>query len=208
MAPFEALYGRRCRSPLSWSEPGERVTFGPDLVTDAKEKVRVIQAHLKTAQSRQKSYSDKRRRPLAFEIGNWVYLRVSHMKGVHRFRVKGKLAPRYIGPFRILQQCGPVAYQLELPPHLSSTHDVFHVSQLKQCLRTPSEAVEVKAIQLEPDLTYQEHPIKILDQKGRATRRRTIKSYKLQWSNHSEEEAIWETEDYLRAHYPKFLPSY
>src|SRR6266498_2270385 len=86
--------------------------------------------HLKIAQSRQKSYSDKRRRPLEFEVGSWAYLRVSPMKGVHRFGVKGKLASRYIGPFKIIQQCGPVAYQLELPPHLSSTHDVFHVSQL------------------------------------------------------------------------------
>ena len=92
MAPFEALYGRKCRSPLNWSEPGERVTFGPDLVTEAEEKVRVIQNHLKTAQSRQKSYSDKRRRPLEFEVGSWAYLRVSPMKGVHRFGVKSKLA--------------------------------------------------------------------------------------------------------------------
>src|SRR5438105_722337 len=165
MAPFEALYGRQCRSPLNWSEPEERVTFGPDLVIEAEEKVRVIQNHLKAAQSRQKSYSDKHRRPLEFEIGSWAYLRVSPMKGVHRFGVKGKLAPRYIGPFRILQQCGPVAYQLELPPHLSSTHDVFHVSQLKKCIRVPSEAVEIEATQLEPDLTYQEYPIKVLDQK-------------------------------------------
>src|SRR5438034_3264923 len=197
MAPFEALYGRRCRSPLNWSELGERVTFGPDLVIEAEEKVRAIQAHLKTAQSHQRSYSDKRRRPIAFEVGRWAYLRVSPMKGVHRVGVKGKLAPCYIGPFQILQQCGPVAYQLDLPPHLSSTHDVFHVSQLKKCLRVPSEAVEIKAIQLESDLTYQEHPIKVLDQKECATRRRMIKSYKVQWSNHSEEEATWETEDYL-----------
>src|SRR6266540_3910697 len=168
MAPFEALYGRRRRSPLNWSEPGERVTFGPDLVIEAEEKMRVIQAHLKTAQSLQKSHSDKRRRPLEFEVGSWAYLRVSPMKGVHRFGVKGKLAPHYIGPFRILQQCGPVAYQLKLPPHLSSTHDVFHVSQLKKCLRVPSEAIKIEAIQLEPDLTYQEHPTKILDQKERA----------------------------------------
>src|SRR6266542_5434754 len=111
------------------------------------------------------------------------------MKGVHRFGVKGKLAHRYIGPVEILQQCGPVAYQLKLPPHLSSTQDVFHVSQLKKCLRVPSEATEIEAIQLEPNLTYQEYPIKILDQKERATRRRSIKSYKVQWSNHSEEEA-------------------
>src|SRR6266498_4645439 len=171
MAPFEALYGRKCRSPLNWSEPGERVTFGPDLIIEAEEKVRVIQNHLKTAQSRQKSYSNKRHRPLEFEIGSWAYLRVSPMKGVHCFGVKGKLAPRCIGPFQILQQCGPVAYQLKLSPHLSSTHDMFHVSQLKKCLRVPSEAVEVEAIQLEPDLTYQERPIKILDQKERLTRR-------------------------------------
>ncbi len=130
------------------------------------------------------------------------------MKGVHRFGVKGKLAPRYIGPFWIIQQCGLVAYQLELPPHLSSTHDVFHVSQLKKCLRVPIEAIKIETIQLEPDLTYQERPIKILDQKERLTRRRSVKSYKVQWSNHSEEEATWETEDFLRAHYPEFLPSH
>ena len=184
------------------------MTFGPDLVTEAEEKVRIIQDHLRTVQSRQKSYSNKCCRPLEFEMGSWAYLRVSPMKGVHHFGVKGKLAPRYIGPFQILQQCGPVAYQLKLPPHLSSTHDVFHVSQLKKCLRVPSEAVRIETIQLEPDLTYQEPPIKILDQKERVTRRRAIKSYKVQWSNHSEEEATWETEDYLRAHFPEFLPSH
>src|SRR5213075_771693 len=159
---------------------------------------RILQNHLKTAQSRQMSYSDKHRRPLEFEIGSWAYLRVSPMKGVHRFGVKGKLAPGYIGPLRILQQYGPDAYQLELPPHLSSTHDVFHVSQLKKCLRVPTEAIKIEAIQLELDLTYQERPIKILDQKERLTQRRSVKSYKVQWSNHSEEEATWETEDYLR----------
>ncbi|WVZ97839.1 hypothetical protein U9M48_043348 [Paspalum notatum var. saurae] len=178
MAPFEALYGRRCRTPLNWSEPGERVTFGPDLVTQAEEQVKSILANLKRAQSRQKSYSDKRRRPLAFEKDDHVYLRVSPMKGVHRFGVKGKLAPRYV-----------VAYQLELPPHLAAVHDVFHVSQLKKCLRVPKEVVDTSQIQIEPDLTYEEHPIKILDQKQRSTRRRTINFYKVQWSNHSEEEA-------------------
>ncbi|WVZ97760.1 hypothetical protein U9M48_043273 [Paspalum notatum var. saurae] len=126
MAPFEALYGRRCRIPLNWSEPGERDTFGPDLVTQAEEQVKFIH--------RQKSYSDKRRRPLAFEEGNHVYLRVSPMKGVHQFGVKGKLAPRYVGPFKITERCGSVAYRLELPPHLAAVHDVFHVLQLKKCL--------------------------------------------------------------------------
>ncbi|WVZ52931.1 LOW QUALITY PROTEIN: hypothetical protein U9M48_003930 [Paspalum notatum var. saurae] len=135
MAPFEALYGKRCRTPLNWSEPGERVTFGPDLITQAEAQVKMIHSNLMRAQSRQKSYSDKRRRPLVFEEGDHVYLRVSPMKGVHRFGVKGKLAPRYIGPFKITERCGSVAYRLELPPHLTAVHDVFHVSQLKKCLR-------------------------------------------------------------------------
>ncbi|WVZ75595.1 hypothetical protein U9M48_023634 [Paspalum notatum var. saurae] len=135
MAPFEALY--------------ERVTFGPDLVTQAEEQVKLIDSNLNRAQSSQKSYSDKRRRPLVFEVDDHVYLRVSPMKGVHRFGVKGKLAPRYVGPFKITEQCGPVAYRLELSPHLAAVHDVFHVSQLKKCLRVPKEAVDTSQIQIE-----------------------------------------------------------
>ncbi|WVZ84340.1 hypothetical protein U9M48_031381 [Paspalum notatum var. saurae] len=189
MAPFEDLYGRRCRTPLNWSEP--------DLVTQAEEQVKFIHDNLKRAQSRQKSYSDKRRRPLVFEKDDHVYHRVSPMKGVHRFGVKGKLAPRYVGPFKITEQCGPVAYRLELPSHLA-VHDVFHVSQLKKCLRVLEE--------IQPNLTYEEKPIKILDQKQRSTRRRTINFYKVQWSNHSEEEATWEQEEFLQAKYPGLQP--
>ncbi|WVZ90083.1 hypothetical protein U9M48_036414 [Paspalum notatum var. saurae] len=155
MAPFEAFYGRRCRTPLNWSEPGECVTFGPDLVTQAAEQVKFIHSNLKRAQSRQQSYSDRRRRPLAFEEDDLVYLRVSPMKGVHRFGVKGKLAPRYVGPFKITERCGSVAYRLELPPHLAAVHDVFHVSQLKKCLRVPDEVVDTSQIQIQPDLTYE-----------------------------------------------------
>ncbi|WVZ71226.1 hypothetical protein U9M48_019838 [Paspalum notatum var. saurae] len=179
MAPFEALYGRRCRTPLNRSN-------------------QVSVSHLDLTCLGEKSYSDKRRRPLVFEKDDHVYLRVSPMKGVHRFGVKGKLAPRYVGPFKITEQCGPVAYRLELPPHLAAVHDVFHVSQLKKCLRVPEEVIDTSQIQIQPDLTYQEQPIKILDQKQRATRRRTINFYKVQWSNHSEEEATWEQEEFLR----------
>ncbi|WVZ80551.1 hypothetical protein U9M48_028019 [Paspalum notatum var. saurae] len=204
MAPFEALYGRRCRTPLNWSEPGESVTFGLDLVTQAEEQVKFIHENLKRAQSRQKSYSDRRRRPLVFEEGNHLYLRVSPMKGVHQFGVKGKLAPRYVGPFKIIERCGPVAYRLELPAHLAAVHDVFYVSQLKKCLRVPEEAVDTSQIQIEPDLTYEKKPVKILDQKQRSTRRRTINFYKVQWCNHSEEEATWEQEEYLKTKYPDF----
>ncbi|WVZ97659.1 hypothetical protein U9M48_043174 [Paspalum notatum var. saurae] len=202
MAPFKALYGRRCRTPLNWSEPGERIMFGPDL---EEEQVKFIHSILKRAQSRHKSYSDKRRRPLAFEEGDHVYLRVSPMKGVHRFGVKGKLAPRYVGPFKIIERCGAVAYRLELPPHLAAVHDVFHVSQLKKCLRVPEEVVDTSQIQIEPDLTYEEKPIKILDRKQRSTRRRAINFYKVQWSNHSEEEATWEQEEFFKQSIPDFF---
>ncbi|WVZ80679.1 hypothetical protein U9M48_028136 [Paspalum notatum var. saurae] len=178
MAPFKALYGKRCRTPLNWSEPRERVTFGLDLVTQAETQVKMIHSNLKRAHSRQKSYSDKSRRPLVFEEGDHVYLRVSPMKGVHQFGIKGKLAPRYVGPFKITERCGAVAYRLELPPHLAAVHDVFHVSQLKKCLRVPEDVVDTSQIQIEPNLTYEEHPIKILDQKQRSTRRRTINFYK------------------------------
>ncbi|WVZ76016.1 hypothetical protein U9M48_024021 [Paspalum notatum var. saurae] len=187
------------------SELGERVTFGPDLVTQAEEQVKLIHNNLKRAQSRQKSYSDNRRRPLVFEVGDHVYLWVSPMKEVHHFGVKGKLAPRYIGPFKITEQCGPVAYRIELAPHLAAVHDVFHVLQLKKCLRVPKEVVDTSQIQIEPDLTYEENPIKILDQKQRTTRRIKIKFYKVQWSNHSEEEATWEQKEYLQTKYPVFL---
>ena len=119
LSPFEVLYGRRCRTPLNWSESGERQFFGPDLINEAEEQVREIRERLRTAQSRQKSYADRRRRELSFEVDDYVYLKVSPMKGMQRFQVKGKLAPRYIGPFRILAKRGSVAYQLELPPSLS-----------------------------------------------------------------------------------------
>jgi hypothetical protein len=128
MAPFEALYGRRCRTPLNWSQPGEREVFGPDLVTEAERKVKLIRKNLEAAQARQKSYHDKRRKPLQFEVGDFVYLKVSPTKGVQRFGIKGKLAPRYIGPYEIIEACGPVAYKLKLPSKMSAIHNVFHVS--------------------------------------------------------------------------------
>jgi RNA recognition motif-containing protein len=128
MASFEALYGRRCRTPLNWSELRERWFFKVDLVKETKEKVRQIQNNMKVAQSHQNSYTDKRRRPLVFNKGDYVYLKVSPMKGVSRFGVKGKLAPRYIRPFQILEWCGKVAYLLELSEQLSNVHNVFHVS--------------------------------------------------------------------------------
>jgi hypothetical protein len=133
----------------------------------------------KAAQARQKSYHDKRRKPLQFEVGDHVYLKVSPTKGVQRFGINGKLAPRYIGPYEIKETCGPVAYQLKLPPHLSAVHDVFHVSQLWKCVRLPTEVLPEPELEIEPDLSYQEHPVKVLDQKERSTRARSIRMYKV-----------------------------
>jgi hypothetical protein len=135
-----------------------------------------------------------------------VYLKVSTTKGVQRFGIKGKLAPRYIGPYGIIEACGPVAYKLKLPPKMSAIHNVFHVSQLKKCVRLPTEIIAELDLEIEPDLSYQEYPSKILDCKERSTRAKSIKIYKIQWSNHSEEEATWETEEFLCSYFPDCLP--
>jgi hypothetical protein len=128
MSPFQALYGRSCRTPLQRNQPGEKQVFGPDILLEAEEKIKMVRENLKIAQSRQRSYADTRRRELSFEVGDFVYLKVSPIRGVRRFGVKGKLAPRYIGPYQILARRGEVAYQLSLPENLSTVHDVFHVS--------------------------------------------------------------------------------
>jgi hypothetical protein len=138
-------------------------------------------------------------------VGNHVYLRVSPMKGVKRFGMKGKLAPCYIGPFPILEKCGTVAYKLDLPPSLAGVHDIFHVSQLKKYLKAPMDVSFPEVIPLEADLSYPEHPIKVLNQKDHVTRHKTIKLFKIQWSNHTEEEAMWENEDFLRSHHSDFM---
>jgi hypothetical protein len=155
------------------------VIFGPNIVEEAESIVHHIQENLKAAKSRQETYANKRHRPLEFEVGNHVYLRVSPMKGMNRFGVKGKLAPRYIGPFSILEKCGTVAYKLDLPPSLAGVHDIFHVSQLKKCLKAPVDIVLPEVTPLEADLSYPEHPIKVLNQKDRVTMRKTIKFFNL-----------------------------
>jgi hypothetical protein len=129
------------------------------------------------------------------------------MKGVNRFGVRGKLAPRYIGLFQVSERCSKLAYRLRLPEQLSAVHNVFHVSQLKKCLQVPDQVLDFEGVELEPDLSYSEYPIWVLDQKDRVTRSRTIKWYKVQWNQHSEEEAAWESEDYLMENFPEFFAS-
>ena len=131
-----------------------------------------------------------------------MYLKVSPIRGTQRFQVRGKLAPRYIGPFKIIKRVGVVAYCLELPEEMSDIHNVFHVSQLKKCLRVPEEQVPTEVVVLQPDLQYQERPIKILDEATRQTRWTAVRFCQVQWSNHTEAEATWEREDDLRKEFP------
>jgi hypothetical protein len=159
---------------------------------------------LKAAKSHQESYANKRCHPLEFEVGDHIYLRVSLMKGMKRFGVKGKLEPHYIGLFPILEKCGNVTYKLDLPSSLVGVHDIFHVLQLKKCLKTHMDVVLPDVTPLEADLIYPEHPVKILDQKDCVTRRKTIKFFKIEWSNHTEEEATWESKDFFHSRHPDF----
>ena len=162
-APYEALYGRKCRSPICWAEVGESQLTGPDLVQETTEKIVQIRSRMQAARDRQKSYADKRRRPLQFQVGDKVLLKVSPWKGVIRFGKRGKLNPRYIGPFQILARVGPVAYRLELPSELSAVHDVFHVSNLKKCLSDDTLAVPLEEIYVDEKLNFIEEPIEIMD---------------------------------------------
>jgi hypothetical protein len=145
------------------------------------------------------------RKELSFEVGDFVYLKVSPMRGLRRFEVRGKLAPRFIGLFKILEKRGEVAYQLKLSSQLSNVHDVFHVSQLKKCMRVPEEQLSMEDLDAKEDLSYQEYPVKILETSERITQNKRIKMCKVQWSHHTKEEATWEREEELKAEFPSFF---
>jgi hypothetical protein len=202
MAPYEALYGRKCRSPLYWDEVGEKQLLGPEIVQDTKDKIALIRKRMLTAQSRQKSYADQHRRKLEFKVGDQVFLKVSPMKGVFRFGKKGKLSPRYVGPFEVNEIVGPVAYRVALPPELAGVHDVFHVSTLRKHIPDPLQVVNFKPLRVQENLTYEEMPIQIMDRKEKQLRTKTIPLVKVLWRNHGVEEASWELEQEMRNRYP------
>jgi hypothetical protein len=205
MVPFEMLYGCRCRTPLFWNETGERKVFGPNILQEADKQVHMVRENLRVRQSQQKSYANHRRRELSFEVGDFVYLKVSPMRGLRHFKVRGKLAPRFIGPFKILEKIGEVAYQLELSLQLSDVHDMFHVSQLNKCFCLPKEQVPMENLDVKEDLSYQEHPVKILETSERVKWNKRIKMCKVQRSHHTEEEATWEREEELKAEFQSFF---
>jgi hypothetical protein len=137
-----------------------------------------------------------------------VYLNVSPMRGLHRFKVKDKLAPQYVGPLNVLDRRGEFAYQLELPPQLADVHDVFHVSQLKKCLRVPEEWLSIEELELREDLTYTERLIRILETAERVNHSQIIRMCKVQWSHHTEDESMWVLEQELQLDYPNLPPTF
>ena len=169
------------------------------------EKIRVIKARMKTTQDRQKSYADKRRRDLEFEIGDHVWLRVMPIKGVRRFGVTRKLNPHYISPFEILRRIGTLAYELALPPQLSHVHNVFHVSMLRKYVSDPQHMIDFQTLEVQEDVSYEEMPINILERKEKILRNRSIPLVKVQWQRHSSEEATWELEEEMRRLYPSLF---
>ncbi|KAA0065937.1 ty3-gypsy retrotransposon protein [Cucumis melo var. makuwa] len=192
MAPFEALYGKCCRSPICWAE----------LVQSTNKAIQKIRSRMLTAQSRQKSCVDVRRRDLEFDVGDKVFLKVAPMKGVVRFERRGKLSPRFVGSFEILERIGPVAYRLALPPSLSAVHDVFHVSMLRKYVPDPSHVVDYEPLNIDENLSYTEQPVEVLAREVKMLRNREIPLVKVLWRNHRVEEATWERENDMRSRYP------
>ncbi|GKA60319.1 putative reverse transcriptase domain-containing protein [Tanacetum coccineum] len=182
-APFEALYGRKCRSPILWAEVGEGQLIGPEIVQETTEKISQIKDRLKAARDRQKSYADRRRKPLEFSVGDHVLLKVSPWKGVVRFGKKGKLAPRFVGPFEITERIGPVAYRLRLPQELNDVHDTFHVSNLKKCLADQTLHVPLEEIQVDAKLNFMEEPIEILEWEFKKLKWSRIPIVNVRWNS-------------------------
>ncbi|KAI3752384.1 hypothetical protein L2E82_24389 [Cichorium intybus] len=199
------LYGRKCRTPICWGEVGQQVLGSTEVVVKTTELIQKVRERLLTAQSRQKSYADRRRSDLEFQVGDYVLLKVSPWKGVIRFRKRGKLGPRYIGPYRIVARVGKVAYRLELPEQLSQIHDTFHVSQLRKCVTEESTIVPLEDTQLDEGLNYVERPIAIIERKMKTLRNKTIGLVKVQWQHRKGSEWTWEPEEEMRRHYPELF---
>nr|GEX64092.1 putative reverse transcriptase domain-containing protein [Tanacetum cinerariifolium] len=201
-ASFEALYGRKCRSPVWWAKVGDTQLTGPKIIHETTEKILQIRQHLQAARYRQRNYANVRRKPLEFQDEDRVMLKISPRKGIIRFKKREKQNPRYIGPFKILRRISPVAYKLELPEELSNVHKTFHVSNLKKCLSNESLIIPMKELKLDDKLNFVEEPVEIMDREIKQLRQSLIPIIKVRWNSKRGPEYTWEHEDEIRAKYP------
>ncbi|GKE48338.1 putative reverse transcriptase domain-containing protein [Tanacetum coccineum] len=199
--PFEALYGRKCRSPICWAEVGDSQLTGPEIIYETTKKIFQIKSRIQAAHDRQKSYAEVRQKPLEFQVGDKVKLKVSPWKRVIRFGKWGKLNPRYIGPFKIIAKIGTVAYRLELPEKLSRVHSTFHVSKLKKCLADEPLAIPLDEIQVDDKLYFIEEPVEIMDREVKCLKQSRVSIVKVRWNSRRGPEFTWEREDQMQKKY-------
>ncbi|KAI0516621.1 hypothetical protein KFK09_009298 [Dendrobium nobile] len=202
MISYKALYERKCITSLCWVETGERKVIGIELVDEATDKIRLIRDRLKAVQDKQRKYYDAKHRPVEFEVGEFIFLKVSPMKGVQRFGKVEKLSPRFIGPYEIIKKIGNMAYILDLPVHMQGIYNVFHISILQKYVSDDSKRIQSKSIDLQPNLKYIEEPELILDYDVKQLRHRTIPFVKILWKHGTEKDATWEKKAGIRSRYP------
>ncbi|KAI3771831.1 hypothetical protein L6452_03000 [Arctium lappa] len=208
MAPFEALYGRKCRTPVCWLEAGEKQFSGPEIVQETADKVKEIREILKADQERQKSYTDKKIRSVEFQVGDRVMLKASPWKGIIRFGKRGKLSPRFLRPFVILEKIGLQAYRLDLSPEMDEIHPTFHVCYLRKCLAEEESVIPLTEIRVDHGNHCVEEPEAILETKVKKLRHKDVVMVKVQWKHHQGANVTWEAEEDMKNRYPHLTVSY
>ena len=208
MSPYKALYGRPCRTPLCWTQVAERRMISPEIVEETTEKIKSVRDKMKAARDRQKHYADKRRKELEFAVNDMVYLKMITFKGRVRISGRRKLDPRYLGPSKVMERVGSVAYKLDVPSAMEAFHNVFHVSQLRKCLADQDVFIPEIPSDLGTNLSLETRPVRILDRMEKATRKKTIQMVKVIWDCSGREETTWETEARMKAEFPNWFDQF
>ncbi|GJX26539.1 putative reverse transcriptase domain-containing protein [Tanacetum coccineum] len=201
-APFEALYGRKCRSPVCWVEVGDAQLTGPEIIHESTKKIIQIKSRIQADHDRQKSYANIRRKPMVFQVGDKVMIKVSPWKGVVHIGKRLKLNPRYVGPFKVIKRVGTVAYKLELPQQLSRVHNMFHVSNLRKCLSDESLVIPLEELRVDDKLHFVEEPVKVMDREIKQLKRSLISIIKVRWNSKRGPGFTWERGDQFKQKYP------